>query len=218
MSRKWSVLWVFVSLPLIAGIIAFAQKHRAVNQIDTTPIQVSSRHNNLPSKIKSGNLAPDYSIDFVLSDIEKMGFNTVNIPVLINVPSVTSNDMSVDLASKQKAIQLLKKLQSKQVHVIVEPFPWIAGGTIGETEWNPMDHKLFFQQWRSQVLRELLQGVAVPYQADAVTAGSNLVELEADVQPWIETIEYVKNNFTGLVTYRTNWWLTAGLHFYFSVF
>ena len=32
-------------------------------------------------KIKSGNLSVDYTLDQAVSDIEKLGLNTVNVPV-----------------------------------------------------------------------------------------------------------------------------------------
>ena len=53
-------------------------------------------------KIKSGNLSVDYSIDQTLSDINQLGLNAVNVPVEIDIPSLSSNTMAINPASKRK--------------------------------------------------------------------------------------------------------------------
>lgn len=209
MSRKY-LLWKLVFLLSVVGFITTADSGTERNQLSGLFAKYGAKPYFLPQTIKAGNLAPTYRIDYVLSDIEKMGLNTVNIPVLVKVSGVASNEMAIDEASKEKAIHLLQRLNRDKVHVILEPFPWIADGAIGETEWNPAEHHLFFNKWRTEILQQLLQELTVPFQADAITVGSNLVHLEADTAEWIDTIQFVRERYSGLVTYRTNWWYTAG--------
>jgi hypothetical protein len=161
------------------------------------------------TKIKSGNLAGDYKIDQVLSDIDSFGLNTINIPILINVKDLGSSDMNVDEASKKKAIELIKKLRWKKVNIILEAYPWIKDGELYETEWKPADIDLFFSNWRSKVLKDLIEDVAVPYHVDALNIASNFVHMEASEASWVDTITYVKRFYKGLITYRTSWWYTA---------
>ncbi len=43
-----------------------------------------------------------------MKDIDKLGLNTVNVPIIINVESINSDIMSIDNNSKEKAIKLIK--------------------------------------------------------------------------------------------------------------
>ena len=44
--------------------------------------------------------------------------------------------MVINQAQKQQAIILIQKLLKRNIQVIVEPFPYIQQGNVGETEWN----------------------------------------------------------------------------------
>ncbi|WP_227859885.1 MULTISPECIES: hypothetical protein [unclassified Clostridioides] len=66
--------------------------------------------NQYKGKIKSANLSVDYEINQVMKDIDKLGLNTVNVPIIINVDAINSDIMSIDNNSKEKAIKLIKKL------------------------------------------------------------------------------------------------------------
>lgn len=70
-------------------------------------------NNQYKGKIKSANLSVDYEINQVMKDIDKLGLNTVNVPIIINVESINSDIMSIDNNSKEKAIKLIKKLIKK---------------------------------------------------------------------------------------------------------
>jgi hypothetical protein len=54
-------------------------------------------------KIKSGNLSVDYTIEQTLADIDRLGLNTVNVPVQIDIPSLTANTMTINSVSKNKS-------------------------------------------------------------------------------------------------------------------
>ncbi|EJO5347869.1 hydrolase [Clostridium botulinum] len=160
-------------------------------------------------KIKSGNLSTDYDVNQTLNDIDKLGLNTVNIPVIINIKDLSSSDMSVDKDSEKKAIELIKKLRWKKINIILEPYPWIDNGNLYETEWNPRDKKEFFKNWKNNTLKVLIDNVAVPYHVDALNVASNFVYIENEQADWCDTIDFVRKYYKGLVTYRTCWWYTA---------
>ncbi len=162
----------------------------------------------IPNKLKSVNLSTDYEIDQALKDIDMMDANTVNIPIVINIPSLTSNEMKVDEYSKEKAIKLMKILDEKDIAVILEPFPWIDNGSKYETEYNPKDKEQFFKDWKN-ILSKLISEVANPYGADIIITASNFINLEKYEKNWCEIIDFTKANFDGLVTYKTTWWYTA---------
>jgi ACT domain-containing protein len=160
-------------------------------------------------KIKSGNLSTDYNIDQVLKDIDKLKLNTLNVPVVINIDNRTSSDMSIDKGSEKRAIELIKKLRFKKINIILEPYPWIENGSIGETEWKPDNISDFFYNWKNNVLGNLIKDVAVPYHVDALNAGTSFVYMEAYEDSMCDMIDFIREHYKGLVTYRTNFWVTA---------
>lgn len=160
-------------------------------------------------KIKSGSLSTDYDIEQVLSDIDKFQLNTLNVPVKIEIDNLSSSDMMVDKSSEQKAIDLIKQLSGKNINVILEPYPWIAEGEKSETAWKPEDMNAFFLNWKTKVLKKLIDDIAVQYNVYALNIGSNFVSIEPEEKNWCDIIDYVRANYKGLVTYRTNFWVTA---------
>jgi len=162
-------------------------------------------------KIKSGSLSTDYNIEQALSDINKFQLNTLNIPVMIDVDNIYSSNMIVDKTSEKKAIDLIKQLKNTNtnINIILEPYPWVAQGTKAETEWKPDNMNTFFLNWKTNVLKTLINDIAVPYNVTALNIGSNLVNMESEENNWCDTIDYVRTYYKGLVTYRTNKWDTA---------
>lgn len=160
-------------------------------------------------KIKSGNLSVDYSIDQALSDIERLGLNTVNVPVQIDIPSLTSNTMSVNVESKKKAIQLIRELKYKGINFILEPYPYIRNGELYETELKPTDLNAWFWNWKQVVLGPLIKDVANQNKIYALCIGSNFEQFENESNYWTDVADFVRINYKGKITYKTNWWYTA---------
>ncbi|MGL5756200.1 MAG: glycoside hydrolase family 113 [Paraclostridium sp.] len=171
-------------------------------------IFVSKPKNKIPEKLKSVSLSTDYDINQSLKDIQMLDANTVNVPVVINIASLTSNKMSIDEYSKNKAIEMVKILKEKNITVILEAFPWIDNGSKYETDYNPNDKEKFFYDWKN-ILSVLINEVANPYDVDIVNTASNFNKLERYQDNWCEIIEFTRKNFDGLVTYKTTWWYTA---------
>lgn len=161
------------------------------------------------TNIKSGNLATDYNIEQVLSDIDKFQLNTLNVPIVINIDNLSSSSMTVDKGSEERAKSLIKRLKGKKINIILEPYPWIDNGSKYETAWKPSDINTFFWNWKTNVLKVLIDDVAVPYHVDALNIGSSFVNMEYAEGYWCDTIDYVRLYYKGLVTYRTGWWYTA---------
>lgn len=161
------------------------------------------------TKIKSGNLSTDYNIDQVLKDIDRLKLNTLNVPIVININNRTSSDMSIDSGSEKRAIELIKKLRFKKINIILEPYPWIENGSVGETEWKPDNINDFFYNWKNSVLENLIKDVAVPYHVDALNAGTSFVYMESYEDYMCDMIDFIRARYKGLVTYRTNFWVTA---------
>jgi len=160
-------------------------------------------------KIKSGNLCTNYNIDTVMDDIDKLGLNTLNIPVVINISSVTASDMSIDNYSKNQAATLIKRLKGKGINIILEPYPWIENGSKAETEWSPENVDDFFINWKTKVLKPLIDDIAVPYHVDALDIGTSFTKIESEEDSFCDMADFVRKYYKGLVTYRTSWWVTT---------
>lgn len=160
-------------------------------------------------KIKSGNLSVDYSLEQAFIDIEALGLNTVNVPIRIDIPSLTANTATINTESEKKAIQLIKKLRYQGINVILEPYPYIKNGELYETQLNPDDKNEWFRNWKEGVLNPLIQDIAKPYKVYALCIGSNFDKFEKEYAFWIDVANFVRTNYQGRITYKTNWWYTA---------
>jgi len=160
-------------------------------------------------KIKSGNLSVDYSLEQALTDIEDLGLNTVNVPVQIDIPSLNANTATINDESKKKAIRLIKKLRYQGINVILEPYPYIRNGELYETQLNPDDENEWFRNWKDGVLNPLIFDIARPYKVYALCIGSNFDKFEKEYALWIDIANFVRTNYQGRITYKTNWWYTA---------
>lgn len=190
MNRKILIIIIFIICTLIIGMKVY----------NNDKIEVD--------KIKSVNLSTDYEIEQVLIDIKELDVNTVNVPVVIEIPNLTSNDMKIDEYSKDKAIELIKLLKRKNIKIILEAYPWINNGSDYETEYNPLDKKQFFKDWKV-ILNTLIDDIANKYDVDIMITASNLEKLEEYEDDWCDIIDFIKDKFNGLVTYKTSWWYTA---------
>ncbi len=161
------------------------------------------------SKIKSGSLSVDYSEQQVLSDIERLGLNTVTVPVMVLVEDARSSYMELDRESVDRAVTLIQLLKKSGIGVILEPYPWIDGGRVYETVWDPEEPRIFFQQWRESVIAPLIKEIAVPLKTEAFCMGANLVKLEGWKDQWLALLKDIRELYGGAVTYRINWWATA---------
>lgn len=180
----------------------------AINEM-INKIEGKTLNAKFETKIKSGNLSTDYNIDQVLKDVDKLGLNTLNVPIVINIDNRTSSNMTVDSYSEKRAIELIKKLRWKKINIILEPYPWIENGSVGETVWKPDNINDFFYNWTHNVLEVLIKDVAVPYHVDAFNIGTSFVNMEDNEGYMCDMIDYVRKQYRGLVTYRTNFWITA---------
>lgn len=108
--------------------------------------------------IKSATVIPYeiWNVNMVRSNIKKLNLNTINIPIRIIVDDVNSNDMEILEEDMEHAKNLISKLDYLGVDFMLEPFPWIANGSIVETEWNPTDLNMWFYNWKTKVLNPMI--------------------------------------------------------------
>lgn len=211
MTKKRKII-IFIIL-IIFSIIFYSYKINAtsrgvINKM-INKIEGKTLNDKFETKIKSGNLSTDYNINQALEDVEKLGLNTLNVPIVVNIDYSTSSNMTVDNGSKKRAIDLINKLEGKKINIILEPYPWIENGSVPETKWKPDSINDFFYNWTHNVLDVLIKDVAVPYHIDAFNIGTSFVNMESNEGYMCDMVDYVRKQYKGLVTYRTNFWVTA---------
>ncbi|MDV4149902.1 hydrolase [Clostridium sp. AL.422] len=172
-------------------------------------IEGKTLNSEFSSKIKSANLSTDYSVEQAIQDIETLELNTINLPVVINIEDITSSDVSIDNNSLQRAKILLKELKGNKINVILEPYPWIANGSKYETDFNPINKSDFLLNWQDNVIKPLIDEIAIPYRVDALNIATGFTHLEDMEDEFCEIIDFARKYYKGLITYRTSFWTTA---------
>jgi hypothetical protein len=139
----------------------------------------------------------------VFADAERLGLDTITVPVRVNMATARSSSVQVDAASLAFAQQLIGTNRSYQY--IIEPYPWIKGGQVPETDLDPADKAAWFASYQTAVV-----GLARQFPtASALYVASNLVKIENQTASWLALISKVRAVFAGKIIYRTQWWATA---------
>ena len=108
---------------------------------------------------------------------------------------------------------IVETLQQNRIKVILEPFPYIRGGAVGETAWNPQDKLEWFRNWTA-ICERLINEIAIPYNVWCFNVASNLGYIEYDfdtktypyTQQWEELFAFIRSRYKEKVIYRTNYW------------
>ncbi|WP_410983041.1 glycoside hydrolase family 113 [Bacillus cereus] len=162
-------------------------------------------------KIKAGNVTV-WQVDNVakvLEDVKRLNLNTVNVPIQVDIPHTSASKMEINEVQKQQAIHLIQELLKRNIQVIVEPFPYIQQGNIGETEWSPSNINAFFWNWKTVVLQDIFETITSKYNIYGLKIASNFVNMEYAEGYWNDTINFVRQQYKGNVLYQMNWWSTA---------
>ncbi len=155
--------------------------------------------------IKGGNVSAWNRGDVykVVRDVQRLGLDTVTIPVRLAMPSARSAEVSVEPASLAFALQLAAQLGA--VKVIIEPYPWISNGNVPETDLNPSQPAAWFGTYQKALLSLARQ---FP-NAWGFYIASNLVHLEQHTADWLALVQALRPAYAGKLLYRTQWWVTA---------
>lgn len=160
-------------------------------------------------KWKSGNVTVFgvRSFSEVLEEASRLNLNTVTIPTVVSATSATDSNPILDLVKWENTKQIASGMRNMGYQVILEPFPYIANGTIVETEWNPTDKVAWFVKWKSILVE--LSTFAEDENLEGLYVASNLIKMESMTSNWISLLSHLRTIFSGKLIYRTNWWITA---------
>ncbi|MCX8081992.1 MAG: hydrolase [bacterium] len=146
-----------------------------------------------------------------MKEVKILGLNCVSVPVLVEAKNLKSSRMRISYLSKIRAIKIIRALKKEGIKFIIEPYPWIGKGYYEEIKWDPADKEKWFANWK-KVLLDISRSIAIPYNAYAIVTASNYINMENGYdKEWIDIFNSLRNlkNFNSLITYKTNFWVTA---------
>lgn len=216
------LMWMGIVISLATGIFAIAQPNipalassalanvHAI--VDGTKTDDSTNIKSIPNLDEGHNNSGDISAwnstpTSALADVKAMNLNTVSIPIHVNIPSITSNEATVDQDSAANAIAITKTMIANGVKVIIEPYPFINNGAGVETDLQPTNKAAFMANWSKAVtdIASQVKGLDVK----GMYIGSNFVNLEDQSDAFDGLINELRPIFKGKLIYRTNWWYNA---------
>ncbi|MBU3109185.1 glycoside hydrolase family 113 [Clostridium gasigenes] len=207
--NKIGLVTIFFIVVVCFYMYNFNYTTRGIINKNINKFQGKTLNGKFEKKIKSGNLSTDYTVEEALNDIDKFGLNTINLPIVINIDYLSSSDMNIYDNSLERAKMLLDELKGRDINIILEPYPWIENGSKYETELNPEDKEAFFNNWKTKVIKPLIDEIAIPYHIDAFNIATSFSKLEYMEDEFCNIIDYVRGYYKGLVTYRTSFWVTT---------
>jgi hypothetical protein len=211
--RMKKLLKMFLTGALLVGLPLGEKNYTnsiSAETVQKTDLEIKTSIDTVnPENWKSGNVSVfgEKTVDSIIAEAVALNLNTITVPVIVKAKSATDSYPLIDQTSWVTAKQTAIVLKAKGYNVVIEPFPYIANGTIIETEWNPSNKTQWFTSWGNA-----LQEIAVFAETenlDGMYIASNLVKLESYVTQWTTIISNLRAVYTGKVIYRTNWWVTA---------
>lgn len=181
-----------------------------IDNIEKTLEEVASKVVDInPDKWKSGNVTVFGERGFgeVYEESQRLNLNTITIPVIVEADDEHDSEPTIRERSWTQTKDICIGMKEKGYNVILEPFPYVASGTIIETEWAPTDMDLWFTTWKNVLLE--LGAFAETAKLDAIYIASNLVHMEDHPNKWANTITELRQVYSGKLIYRTNWWMNA---------
>ncbi len=155
--------------------------------------------------IKGGNVSAwnVHDVPRIFADAQRLGLDTITVPVRLNMAAATGHDVTIDAASLAFAKKVVSANTAYQY--IIEPYPWIDNGNVPETDLNPTDKAAWFAAWNKAVA-----ALAKEFPNTwGLYVASNLVKLEDQSASWIALVKNLRGVYHGKIIYRTQWWATA---------
>lgn len=191
-------------LPKVTGKINNTFKE---HELKTWPTTLNGGNASVYSGSDEGSVDSAGFGQELLSDAKKMKLNTVTIPVVVAIDSQGSNSGEVLDYSLNRALALSKIMSKNGIRTIIEPYPLIADGAVGESYFKPNDKSAFMDSWTGNVLSIIDAFKDEP--TAGIYIGSNLTQLEDQNEAFNSLIKKARSSYSGKIIYRTNYWYNA---------
>ena len=161
------------------------------------------------NKWKGGNISAWSTLTLAehLAEAERLNLNTITVPVRVDAVNLNDSAPALNTADFNTKKPIIEGLVRAGLHVIVEPYPFIADGDSVETGWNPSNMAAWFTNWGNAC--KTIAAHAQTAGAHAMYLASNLVYMEYETTRWNTLITQIRAIFTGKIAIRTNFWVTA---------
>ncbi len=143
-----------------------------------------------------------------LDEIAAEGADTVSIVVDSRQENGSSSKIYIDVRktlNEQQLGELILHAKAKKLRVILMPIVLLDNP--GEHDWRGTIHPTDWQKWWDSY-REMISlyaGVAQKTGVDVFSVGSELVSTERFADEWTQTIQMIRHEYKGLLTYSSNW-------------
>ena len=162
-----------------------------------------------PSAIKGGNVSAFGDMDYseIQNEGQALNLNTITVSLLVRCDSATSSTLTVTDDDWNKVKADVTALKQRGFKILIQPYPYIADGSVAEVDWNPTDKVTWFSQYET-IINQIAQ-YAQSENLYGMYVATNFVHMEEFETDWIRIIQNVKKVYQGKVFFRTNWWKTA---------
>lgn len=127
--------------------------------------------------------------------------------MIVVAENLTASEPYIDQESWTEAKEIILALKKRGYQIIIEPFPYVSGGTEIETGWNPNNMATWFESW-GDVLAEVAT-FAETHNIYGMYIASNLEYMEPFIDEWTTLITRLRILYSNNIIYRTNWWYVS---------
>lgn len=162
-----------------------------------------------PNAIKGGNVSAFGDMDYNEIQIEgqALNLNTITVSLRVRCDSATGSTLTVTDDDWAKVKKDVTNLKQRGFKILIQPYPYIADGSVAEVDWIPSDTTTWFNQYAP-----IIQQIAEYAQSEnlyGMYIATNLVHLEQYEDNWVSIIQNARKAYSGKIFFRTNWWATA---------
>jgi hypothetical protein len=143
-----------------------------------------------------------------LDQIAGLGADTVSLVVAARQDTAASSHVFIDMRNSPSPEQLkaiISHAKSRKLRVILMPIVLLVDP--GEHDWRGTIHAEDWNKWWDSY-REMIEHYAAIAQesgVDVLVIGSELVSTERFGDQWTKTIHMIRHDFSGALTYSSNW-------------
>lgn len=144
-----------------------------------------------------------------VDEVAELGADTVSFVVDARMENGSSSRIYLDMRSTPTPDSLISLMQyAKQQHDLrIVLMPIVLLDRPRGLEWrgtiNPDDWSEWWSSYRAMLYHYCW--IAESAKVDLLVVGSELVSTESRAEQWRQTIDMVRQNFRGLITYSSNW-------------
>jgi hypothetical protein len=211
MSGRWIICGAIACYALVMGCVVFTGKGSA----DSTYTPGHYRSTTVPAGLPYRGVAMQIQrVDWIdkyeqsMDEIADLGADTVLLVIDARQENGTSSHIYLDMRTTPTPDQLgalIDHAKKRKLRVVLMPIVLLDNprgiewrGTLKPDSWDD-----WFDSYRDMMTQ--FSWIAQGHGVDVLVVGSELVSSEPKVDQWTKTINKIRENFKGNLTYSANW-------------